>query len=72
MFPVTLDLVTAGLFFAGIHGGLQTRSVTVGCLIILVIPIQIIGYGVGFISAWISRVFLGKSEFTGFVKKYYR
>jgi len=61
-----------GSFFAGIHGGLQTRSVTVGCLIILVIPIQIIGYGVGFISAWISRVFLGKSEFTGFVKKYYR
>tara|TARA_X000000368_G_C22682614_1_gene558943 strand:- start:346 stop:462 length:117 start_codon:yes stop_codon:yes gene_type:complete len=38
----------------------------------MVIPIQVIGYGLGFFKAFFLRVLLKKTEFTGFTKNYYK
>ena len=62
----------AVLAFSGIHAGLQYRSAAVALLTPLVMPIQVIGYGLGFISAYIRRIILGGDEFTGFRKRYYQ
>ena len=37
-----------------------------------IIPIQIFGYGLGFIWAFLNRSILKKSELVGFQKKYYK
>ena len=54
-----------------IYGGLKTRKIKVLFNLFLVIPFQIIGYGSGFIMAFIKRFIFGQSSFTGFEKKYY-
>jgi len=33
---------------------------------------QIFAYGLGFTAAYVWRMILGKPEFTGFVKQYYK
>jgi hypothetical protein len=40
-------------------------------LLIVVIPLQIFGYGLGFLIAFFKRFILNQDEFTGFQKKYY-
>ncbi len=60
------------LGFSGIHAALKYRRFSMLILVPIIMPIQIVGYGVGFISAFISRIIMGKSEFTGFRKKYYQ
>ena len=62
-------LVLAG---SGIHAAAQYRSFRLLFLVPMVMPIQILGYGLGFISAFITRVIFKKGEFTGFRKKYYQ
>jgi glycosyltransferase involved in cell wall biosynthesis len=62
-------LVLAG---SGIHAAIQYRNFRLLFLVPLIMPIQIIGYGLGFISAFTARVIFKKSEFTGFRKKYYK
>tara|TARA_B100001027_G_scaffold170318_1_gene121838 strand:+ start:348 stop:1376 length:1029 start_codon:yes stop_codon:yes gene_type:complete len=54
-----------------IYGGLKTYNIKVLFNLFLVIPIQILGYGLGFIIAFIKRFIFGQSSFTGFEKKYY-
>ena len=54
-----------------IYGGLKTHNLKVMFYLFLVIPFQILGYGLGFILAFIKRFIFGKSSFTGFEKKYY-
>jgi glycosyltransferase involved in cell wall biosynthesis len=41
-------------------------------LLPLIMPAQIIGYGLGFINNFIRRVILGKKEKVGFTKTYYK
>ena len=41
-------------------------------LLLVVIPIQILGYGIGFLQAFIRRFMLNESELTGFKKNYYK
>jgi len=68
-----------GLFFTGIgalallsiFGGIKQSSVGVMILLPIVIPIQICGYGLGFLWAVFHRIILGRGSMTGFVKKYY-
>lgn len=62
------------LFLLGmaIHGIFKYKDFKVFAYIPIVVPTQIIGYGVGFGFAFVKRVLLGKDEFTGFVKNYYR
>jgi glycosyltransferase involved in cell wall biosynthesis len=73
-------LVTRWLFLAGIitlalsalHATIQYKNWKLLLLVPVIMPIQIIGYGLGFLVAYLYRVILGKSEFTGFRKKYYQ
>ena len=60
------------LSFVSFLGCYQKKDFRIFPLLLLVIPIQIFGYGLGFIKAYILRVLLKKSEFTGFVKNYYK
>jgi len=60
------------LAFSGIHATLMYRRFSLLILVPIIMPVQIVGYGLGFMSAYIFRVILGKSEFTGFRKKYYQ
>lgn len=73
-------LVTRWLFLAGIitlalsafHASIQYQNWKLFLLVPVIMPIQIFGYGLGFLVAYFYRVILGKSEFTGFRKKYYQ
>ena len=60
------------LLLSGVHAGKQYRSLRVALLSVLVMPIQVIGYGMGFITAYLRRVILGGKKFTGFRKRYYQ
>ena len=60
-----------GILLASILGGIKNRSLSVMSLLLLVVPIQIFGYGLGFIIAYFRRFILDHDEFRGFQKKYY-
>ena len=40
-------------------------------ILFLIIPIQIYGYGIGFIVAFIKRYILKQNEFAGFLRNFY-
>jgi len=75
LFPTPfLFLVYLGiliLLLMGIHGGIKYNDFRVIPLIPIIVPTQIIGYGLGFLIAFIRRIIFQQKEFTGFVKKYY-
>jgi len=56
----------------GIHGVIRYRDIRVLPFIPIIVPTQILGYGIGFGWAFFRRVILGRDAFTGFVKKYYK
>ena len=60
------------LGFLSIFGGLKRSSIGVMILLPIIIPIQIGGYGLGFLWAVFHRIILGRGSMTGFVKKYYK
>ncbi|HDR05161.1 MAG TPA: glycosyltransferase [Candidatus Marinimicrobia bacterium] len=55
-----------------LHGIIKYRDPKVFPFIPIVVPTQILGYGIGFAYAFVKRVILQKEEFTGFVRNYYR
>ena len=71
--------VFAPIFIAGILGlislsilaGIKKQSLRVIGYSLATIPIQIIGYGTGFLIAFIKRYIFGRGRWTGFTKKYY-
>ena len=66
-----LGLSLLVLLISGLHAAIKYRSPAMLYLVPLVMPIQILGYGSGFLLAFLYRVILRKPEFTGFKKKYY-
>ena len=60
------------LILMGIHGVIKYKDWRTFFYIPVIVPTQIFGYGSGFVIAFIRRIILGKNEFTGFVKKYYK
>lgn len=60
------------LISLSIFGGIRTKSKRVVLLLLIIIPTQIVGYGMGFIWGFINRVILRRHEITGFVKGYYK
>ena len=60
------------LLFSGIHAALKYRRLSMIYLVPVIMPIQIIGYGLGFTIAFFYRIILNKPEFTGFKKRYYK
>jgi glycosyltransferase involved in cell wall biosynthesis len=67
-------LIIAGviiLLLMAVHGVIKYKDSRVLIYIPVIVPVQIWGYGLGFISAFIKRIIFKKDEFTGFTKKYY-
>ena len=64
-------LAISVLLISGVHAAIKYHSPAMLYLVPIVMPIQIFGYGLGFLLAFLYRVVLGKPEFTGFKKKYY-
>ncbi|MFQ6675385.1 MAG: glycosyltransferase [Fidelibacterota bacterium] len=61
-----------GLWLAlAVLGGFKKRSPQVGLYLVAVIPIQVFGYGLGFMMAFVRRFVLGQGEWTGFTRGYY-
>lgn len=60
------------LVMMGIHGVIKYKDPRTLFYIPIIVPIQIFGYGLGFIIAFIRRIIFKQDEFTGFVKKYYK
>jgi glycosyltransferase involved in cell wall biosynthesis len=60
------------LLLMGIHGVFRYKDARVLLYIPVIVPTQIIGYGLGFIQAYIRRIILKKDMFTGFVRNYYK
>ena len=47
------------------------RSARLLYLVPLVMPIQVVGYGLGFLITYLARVIFSRKEFSGFTRKYY-
>jgi glycosyltransferase involved in cell wall biosynthesis len=60
------------LFLLSLIGIFQTKSFIVGYYIILTVPYQIFGYGIGFLIQFIRRYLFGLGEWNGFTKRYYK
>ena len=61
----------AAIILSAIDAGVKWKNLKTALFVPIIMPLQIIGYGLGFSSAFIRRIILGKGEFIGFVKKYY-
>jgi glycosyltransferase involved in cell wall biosynthesis len=76
IFPARLwPLPLIGVFILilmGIHGIVHYKDFRVLFFIPVIVPTQIIGYGLGFIQAYIRRIILKQDRFTGFVRNYYK
>ena len=70
-FPV-ISIGIGLLLLACVVGGIKNKSILVTLILIIVIPLQVIGYGLGFLIAFFSRFILNRGEFTGFTKRYYK
>ncbi|MCB9208110.1 MAG: glycosyltransferase [Ignavibacteriales bacterium] len=60
------------LLLMALHGIIKYKDVKVFPYIPIIVVTQILGYGLGFINAFIQRIIFGKKEFTGFVRNYYK
>jgi glycosyltransferase involved in cell wall biosynthesis len=69
--PIIIIIVGILLTMA-VHAGNKYDDNRVLPYIPVVVAAQIIGYGSGFIIAFVRRIILQQDEFTGFVKKYYK
>jgi glycosyltransferase involved in cell wall biosynthesis len=72
---IFLPIVGIGLLILlamSFHAGKKYNDSRVIKYIPVIVPTQIIGYGFGFIYAFIRRVVFKQKELTGFVKKYYK
>ncbi|MCK6623213.1 MAG: glycosyltransferase [Calditrichaceae bacterium] len=72
VFKWMLLAAVAILLLSGIHAASRYRSPRLLYLVPLVLPIQILGYGLGFCSGFVARVVFKKGEIRGFRKKYYQ
>lgn len=60
------------LILMALHGVIKYKDIRVLPYIPLVVPIQVLAYGLGFGAAFVRRVIFGCEEKTGFVKNYYK
>ncbi|MBN1481690.1 glycosyltransferase [candidate division KSB1 bacterium] len=65
-------IALSAIILSAVHAAIKWKNIKAGLLVPIVMPIQIVAYGLGFSIAFCRRVLLGEGEFTGFVKKYYR
>lgn len=69
---VLLFLAVMVFLLSGLRAGFKYKNIKLLVLVPIVMPLQILGYGLGFMTAFIVRVILNKDSFVGFSKKYYK
>ena len=67
-----LLLFLCPLFILSLLGSFSKSDPRIFPFLLFVIPIQILGYGIGFLQAFIKRFILNKPEMIGFKKNYYK
>jgi len=60
------------LIFISLIGSINKKDVKVFPFLFIVIPIQILGYGIGFFQAFLRRFIFKESAMIGFKKNYYK
>jgi len=60
------------ILIISIYGSLKYKSIFMIFYLPVIIPIQIFGYGLGFIWAFLNHSIFNKRELVGFKKKYYK
>ena len=70
--PYFLLLLAFHAVFIGLDAAVRNRSIIIGLLAIAASYIQLIGYGLGFIHAFIVRILLRKDEFAMFQRSFYK
>ena len=55
-----------------IYGSINKKDYRIFPYLMIVIPSQIIGYGAGFLQAYIRRFIFKQKELIGFKKNYYK
>jgi len=69
----TLVLIMLLIFLlSGFHAALKYRNAKLLLLVPVVMPVQVIGYGIGFLTAFVARVIFKRESFVGFKKRYYK
>ena len=61
----------SSLAFVSIIGAISEKSYRLVPILFIIIPIQIYGYGIGFILAFFKRYILKQNEFVGFIRNFY-
>lgn len=78
MYKLGWSIIEIFLFFflplstISILGAFTKKDLRVFPLLLVVIPIQIFGYGIGFLQAFIRRFIFNEVELVGFKKNYYK
>jgi len=67
-----VELGIAIFVILALYGGFKNKSAEAALLLIIVIPVQIFGYGLGFITALFRKIFLKETNWSGFTKRYYK
>ena len=67
-----LLLFVSPLVTLSLLGSFSKSDLRIFPFLLCVIPIQIIGYGIGFLQAFIKRFILKQPEMIGFKKNYYK
>jgi hypothetical protein len=68
VFLPVLAFEVLALVGMSVLSGVKRHSIAVGFFTLAVIPIQIFGYGFGFIFSFIKRIILGNRECVGFTE----
>ena len=68
----SLLIIVFPLIILSLYGSINKKDIRIFPYLIIVIPIQIIGYGTGFFQAYIRRFIFNQEEIVGFKKNYYK
>ena len=71
IFMPYLIILICSLILVSIIGGFKEKNFKVAALLLMVMPFQIFGYGLGFIIAYVKRYILKHKEFSGFQRNFY-
>ena len=63
---------TIPLIILSLYGSITKKDIRVFPYLMIVIPAQIIGYGIGFFQAYVRRFLFNQEELVGFEKNYYK
>lgn len=69
--PYFLLLLLVHIIFILVDATIKNQSILIGLLAVATSYVQLLGYGIGFLDAFISRIIFQKKEFAKFQKSFY-